>query len=411
MKEKFLIKNILKILALFLLFFNFLNFSFWEFNNKKLDIKIEKVQNKILNLKLNNYNKILIFNIIIKKLEKIENKLSQDKLNNNEKKIEIINYIINKFNSKLKDFKTKNNLINKLNISNEIWKISDLKVFNKEFKIWDKNYFILRKFNQNNISKYLVVEDKTYNTFVINSKDIKIKNNFWKIYNNSEYKEHLDLVYKNRNISKKKYLQNSWLKTWLRKNKNNVYLTVDFCPSSKKWFELDTFNKFMKDWNKNIAISITSAWINSHKKDFQKLIDYNNSWKLNITWVNHTKTHKYNFSNNFSSTFILTPWLILNDELLDVEKKLLEKWQVPSIFMRFPWLISNEKIFKETIYKYWLIPLWSDTWLAKWEKIKSNSIILIHWNKNEPKWIKIFNKILDKKDNKYYYDSINNSIK
>jgi len=42
----------------------------------------------------------------------------------------------------------------------------------------------------------------------------------------------------------------------------------------------------------------------------------------------------------------------LEDEILDVEKKLIENSQIPSIFMRFPGLISNEKIYKDVIYKY-----------------------------------------------------------
>ena len=67
-------------------------------------------------------------------------------------------------------------------------------------------------------------------------------------------------------------------------------------------------------------------------------------------------------------------------------------------------------MYKEVVYKYWLIPIWSNTWLAKWEKIKSNSIILIHWNKNEPAWIKIFDKILDKK-NEFIYENLNKVLK
>jgi len=47
----------------------------------------------------------------------------------------------------------------------------------------------------------------------------------------------------------------------------------------------------------------------------------------------------------------------LEDEILDIEKKLIENAQIPSIFMRFPGLISNEKVFKNVVYKYGLIPL------------------------------------------------------
>ena len=400
--------RVIKTIFLFIFLLN-INFSFAEVDYSNLDKKIEKVQNKILNSDRNINKKIRIFEILIKKLNKIEKKGQMQGISPT--RLELINYINKRFTNKLLEFKTENNLINKLNFSSEIWEITDFKISNFEFIIWDKNYFILREFTQNNLKKYLIVEDKTYNTFIIKAENIKEKNLFCKEYNNSGYKSNLDLVYKNRSIKKNKnYLQNAWLKSWLKLWEKNIYLTADFCPSGKHWFEDKAIEKFIKKWNKNIGIAITSAWINWHKKDFQQLIEYKNSWKLNITWINHTKTHKYNYSNNFSTTFILTPWLILKDEIMDVEKKLIENSQIPSIFMRFPGLISNEKIYKEVVYKYWLIPLGSDTWLAKWEKIKPNSIILIHWNKNEPRWIEIFNKNLDKK-NDLYYNKINNILK
>jgi len=367
-----------------------------NFNKNIFDLKIKETQDKIFPFKRT------IFDIIFTKLEQLEI-LYLDKL-------QLIKYISYKIKPRLLEFEKEKKMLNKLVFASEIWKVTDLEVFNQEFSIWSKDYFILRKFKQNNLEKYLVVEDKTYNTFVINSEYIKDKEPFWEIYNNSSYKKNLDLVYKNRTIKKwKKYLQNAWLKSALNKEKNNIYLTADFCPSYKKWFEDKIIEKFINKWNNNIWIAITSVWINWHKKDFQKLIQYKNSWLLNITWINHTKTHKYNYSHDYSTTFILTPGLVLEDEILDVEKKLIENAQTPSIFLRFPWLISNEKIFKAVIYKYWLIPLWANAWLAKWEKIKNNSIILIHWNKNEPRWIVIFDKILNKKSS-FYYDSLNNIL-
>lgn len=405
-------KKIIKIVIALFIFLN-INFSWANINKIQNQEKIQisekiKLDNalqnfyKKLNKKFKDKNKRIL---VLEKINFLIEKIKKWKKN---KILNILNYLQINISEKIKQEK---NSINTFQISNEIWKVSDLKLEKKEFKIWNKIYFILRSFTQNNKKKYLIVEDKTYKTYVILAKNVLDTKDFSELYNNSSYKKNLDLVYKNREVWVRKwwkYLQNAWLKTW-KNSWNNIYLTADFCPSSKKWFENKVIEKFMKKWNKNIAIAISSTWINKHQKDFQTLINWNNSWKLNIIWVNHTKTHKYNFSSDFSTTFILTPWLNLEDEILDVEKKLLEKAQIPSIFLRYPWLISNEKIFKKTIYKYWLIPLWSNTWLAKWKRIKDNSIILIHWNKNEPAWIKIFNKILDKKNN-FYYDNLNNSL-
>ncbi|ASV33309.1 hypothetical protein GWK90_09385 [Candidatus Hamiltonella defensa] len=75
------------------------------------------------------------------------------------------------------------------------------------------------------------------------------------------------------------------------------------------------------------------------------------------------------------------------------EKLLLEKNELPSVFFRFPGLVSDEKTVKK-VNQFGLIPVGSDAWLAKGEKAKPGSIILIHGNGNEPKGIEIASKLI-----------------
>jgi len=80
-----------------------------------LDKKIEKVQNKILNSNKSDFRKVRIFNIIIKKLNIIESNK-----NINSETLELVKYIKNEFETKVLEFKTEKNLINKLIFSSEI---------------------------------------------------------------------------------------------------------------------------------------------------------------------------------------------------------------------------------------------------------------------------------------------------
>ena len=81
--------------------------------------------------------------------------------------------------------------------------------------------------------------------------------------------------------------------------------------------------------------------------------------------------------------------------MLDTEKKMLEAGLVPSVFFRFPGLISNPDIFYK-ITGYGLIPVGSDAWLGKDQWPKKGSIVLVHANGNEPIGISRFKELVEK---------------
>ena len=89
--------------------------------------------------------------------------------------------------------------------------------------------------------------------------------------------------------------------------------------------------------------------------------------------------------------FVLSAEENLLKDTLDLEIELLKKGVVPSVFFRFPGLVSDKKTV-DTISDLGLIIIGSNTWIAKGEKIKRNSIILLHGNKNEPRGVDMFLK-------------------
>jgi hypothetical protein len=91
--------------------------------------------------------------------------------------------------------------------------------------------------------------------------------------------------------------------------------------------------------------------------------------------------------------FVLSKEEHLVKDILDLEITLIKNGVTPSIFFRFPGLVSNKKSI-ESVKSLSLITIGSNTWLAKKEPIKEGSIILVHGNKNEPLGVDIFLKLL-----------------
>ena len=77
---------------------------------------------------------------------------------------------------------------------------------------------------------------------------------------------------------------------------------------------------------------------------------------------------------------------------------MLEQGLIPSVFFRFPGLVSDNKVVG-LVTDYGLIPIGSDAWLAKGQSATSGSIVLIHGNGNEPVGVSDFIRLLKNEKN------------
>jgi len=171
-----------------------------------------------------------------------------------------------------------------------------------------------------------------------------------------------------------------------------IYLTMDLCPSSKKGYESAFVNDLTsKNGTTPIAIAVSSAWITHHEKAFEEL---RHNTHLNITWVNHTLSHFYDPHLPNTKNFMLHTHTNVKREILGLEQTLIERGITPSVFFRFPGLISDKKLMTALRETYFLIPLSANAWIAKNEPVKEGSFILIHGNKNEPRGITMLEKKL-----------------
>ena len=120
------------------------------------------------------------------------------------------------------------------------------------------------------------------------------------------------------------------------------------------------------------------------------------SKELSIVWINHSYNH-YTYNDlPLNKNFMLASGTDIDAEVLDNEIALLEKNIVPSVFFRFPGLVSDRDVY-DHILSLGLIPVGSDAWLAKGQKPGNGSIVLIHANGNEPVGVNDFINLLKSK--------------
>jgi hypothetical protein len=179
-----------------------------------------------------------------------------------------------------------------------------------------------------------------------------------------------------------------------------ISLTADLCPSRRP-LDRRIFTDIIAEF-KNvehpvpIALSITGIWMRNHQPDLIWLKQLQQNQEINITWINHSFNHRVSLKAPLKENFLLEPGTNISDEVLETEKAMLKNGLLPSVFFRFPGLISDQQLVYR-ITDFGLIPIGSDAWLAKGQQPHAGSIVLIHGNGNEPVGVNDFIKLLQSK--------------
>jgi hypothetical protein len=185
--------------------------------------------------------------------------------------------------------------------------------------------------------------------------------------------------------------------THLRPTQPGINLTVDLCPSSRP-LDRQLFLALMDELKGvespvPVAVAVTGVWMREHPADLAWLVQLDRTQRLAITWVNHSFHHVTSRTRPLASNFLLEPGTNATDEVLATERALIERGLLPSVFFRFPGLVSSRALV-ETVVSLGLVPLGSDAWLAKGEWPGNGSIVLVHGNGNEPLGVKRFAELL-----------------
>jgi peptidoglycan/xylan/chitin deacetylase (PgdA/CDA1 family) len=264
----------------------------------------------------------------------------------------------------------------------------------------------IRMFKRNNVPSFLIVNTQSLKTSVYPMTQIYLqagKNRgraAWQIAS-TRYSQLLE-----RHSSRPYKIQNYGV-THGEDHLSGHILTIDLCPSTAV-FEKDFFKQIAALSDKGpvpIAISVSGMWLLMHKAEFNYLLSLQQENKLDITWINHSFSHPYYSDLPYPENFLLSKMVNEESEILLTEQYLLEANQVPSVFFRFPGLISNKKLIMK-LKEFGLLALGADAWIAKHESISPGSIILVHGNGNEHDGIVTLSPMLKQLN----LLSINNSI-
>jgi hypothetical protein len=177
-----------------------------------------------------------------------------------------------------------------------------------------------------------------------------------------------------------------------------AFMTGDLCPSRKPLERAFLMSLEQTGQSTPVALSISGLWIRQHPQDFAWLRREKAEGRLAITFVNHSFNHRYQPGLSDSANFLLMPGTDPEHEILDVERLLIANGETPSVFFRFPGLISDPG-WMETLREKHLIPLGADAWLAlSMKKPAPGAIVLVHPNGNEPLGLNDFKRFQDRKE-------------
>jgi hypothetical protein len=261
-----------------------------------------------------------------------------------------------------------------------------------------KEVIILRKFFKDDHYYYFAVSPQSLETEILDSDSVLVYPASWETirsrYTSTPYLRALMQAEMSSDT-----LQNAGF-TRFKSSQKGIDLTVDLCPSQRPLDRI-VFTDLIKEMGRiempiPVAVSITGRWINMHPKDLNWLDSLTKANKLSIVWINHSYNHYTQKNIPLKKNFLLAPGTDLNNEVLNTEAALLEKKLMPSIFFRFPGLISDLEIYNK-ILNLGLIPVGSDAWLAKGQWPINGSIVLIHANGNEPLGVRDFIDLLKNK--------------
>jgi hypothetical protein len=167
------------------------------------------------------------------------------------------------------------------------------------------------------------------------------------------------------------------------------FVTGDLCPSQKPLSRAFFTRLEAAGPHVPVALSISGLWLIHHFDDFRWLVDQRNSGALDILWTDHTYHHPYHRKLPDDANFLLLKGVDPQEEILDTERLLIANGETPSLFFRFPGLISSDPLM-QAVSQYHLITLGADAWLALGQKPGRGSIVLVHPNGNEPKGLALF---------------------
>ncbi len=279
--------------------------------------------------------------------------------------------------------------------------IHNYETFYAEARRNTENWLAIRRFDDSGKTWLLLAEPRTLITKVAEASLYALKPTTLaaahQTFSNTAYTNALTAAEKQSAT-----IQDAGIKQGMPKEAG-INLTIDLCPSHRvldRRIFTDVFQEFSKvEPHPPVAISVSGLWMKNHEADLNWLKQQELDGHIFIIWINHTYNHRVDPKKPLKENFLLEPGTNINYEVLETEQAMLQNGLLPSVFFRFPGLVSDAKLLYK-ITGFGLIPIGSDAWLAKGERAMPGSIVLIHGNGNEPIGVQDFINLLKSEQKK-----------
>lgn len=173
-----------------------------------------------------------------------------------------------------------------------------------------------------------------------------------------------------------------------------VFVTADLCPS-RRALDRGFLERLVKEGPATpIALAVSGLWIAHHAADLAWLKAQVASGALEISWVNHSYSHPFVKNRPDDRTYLLTKGVDFEREIFETEKLMIINGLTPSVFFRFPGLVSDAALMAKLGERH-LVALGSDAWIALGFQPRPGSVVLVHTNGNEEVGLKLFSRLLD----------------
>lgn len=276
--------------------------------------------------------------------------------------------------------------------------LSNYRVFTGTASGFGANWIVLRSFDSHARHYLLLVNPKTLETRIDEALSYRVSPQSMQqcrsLFKNSPYEKALSAAEK-QSVA----IQDAGIESGIPKE-TGISLTADLCPSHRpldKRIFTDIINGFKKvERPVPVALSVSGIWMLKHQQDLQWLKQLQEKHEINITWINHSYNHRVSAKAPLKENFLLEPGTDMNYEVLETEQAMIRNGLLPSVFFRFPGLVSDQQLVYQ-VTKFGLIPIGTDAWLAKGQQPHAGSIVLIHGNGNEPTGVNDFIKLLHSK--------------
>jgi hypothetical protein len=276
--------------------------------------------------------------------------------------------------------------------------ISNYKVYYGWAHHFPQDWMVIRQFENNGKNYLFLVNPQTLQTKIDEASFYEVKPMTYNVarayFRTTPYIKAIDKAEK-----QSKNIQDAGIESGLPKE-TGISLTADLCPSHRPLDRViftDIYQEFQKvETPVPVALSITGVWMRQHQTDLQWLKQLQKEHEIYITWINHSYNHRVSTKLPLKENFLLEAGTDINYEVLETEKAMLKNGLLPSVFFRFPGLVSDQQL----VYKitdFALIPIGTDAWLAKGQASQPGSIVLIHANGNEPVGVNDFINLLKSK--------------